>query len=412
MSTSASVSKPFLMSSASMQTLPDEVFQYLVEYLDRPSQVFLAVSKTCSMTQGSGILLMSMSLSSSSIIPSTVDLSTLDMDHFGFEVTHKITDEDLAALIRILNAKEHVKVLKISSCRNVIGSGLEPLRNSTFLREIHLPKLIYGDESEAAVIPILRSMLPPHVSADASSLLVIHYPGDWLVERRRMFAEFLELFDSVLTRRKYRCNHCNSWCPRSHSSNQSKRIAMSCSDELYAAGYEGGASIDQRSMYGYGKAKFVCTRCAKVFCNQRELGCHNYCGIYISLCSTCDMLACAGCATFKTRKVCNKLYCEECSGRCYDEKCKRCEDDLWENQNGYEEYYFEDYEEHCTYGHFTYGFIWKFLGLRRGDFENGTNIFIVKDTAWGFRGVQGSSWWKVTIWWLSQSWIGHDSWQE
>ena len=366
MSTSASVSKPFLMSSASMQTLPDEVFQYLVEYLDRPSQVFLAVSKTCSMTQGSGILLMSMSLSSSSIIPSTVDLSTLDMDHFGFEVTHKITDEDLAALIRILNAKEHVKVLKISSCRNVIGSGLEPLRNSTFLREIHLPKLIYGDESEAAVIPILRSMLPPHVSADASSLLLIHYPIHWCSEKSDMFTEFLKLFDSVLTRRMYRCNHCNAPCPPSRSggsSSQPRKLNASknnqeSSDELYAAGYEGGEFIEHT-----GNANLECMRCTKVFCNQRELGCQDTCGQSILGCWSCDYVACKDCFTVEACKGCNKSYCEQCStletcDDCQDfycegcageyflyflDKCKQCEEYFMDDgMNEFENDYFRD----------------------------------------------------------------------
>ena len=54
------------------------------------------------------------------------------------DVSSRLTDTDVGAILKCINAKDVLKVLRLSNCNNIIGHGLEPLRGSIVLQELDL----------------------------------------------------------------------------------------------------------------------------------------------------------------------------------------------------------------------------------------------------------------------------------
>ena len=74
----------------------------------------------------------------------------------------KLSDEDLRALLLIIDAKNTLKTLRIGGCTQIVGHGLEPLRESTVLQCLSLPRLGNGVENALSidiVIPIVVNII-------------------------------------------------------------------------------------------------------------------------------------------------------------------------------------------------------------------------------------------------------------
>lgn len=52
----------------------------------------------------------------------------LDFGDIEKSLAKKLTDDDLRSALTCMNARDHVKTLKLSGCVNIAGCGLEPLR--------------------------------------------------------------------------------------------------------------------------------------------------------------------------------------------------------------------------------------------------------------------------------------------
>ncbi|GFH49761.1 hypothetical protein CTEN210_06237 [Chaetoceros tenuissimus] len=281
-----------------LQDLPDEVFQHVLTYLTDTSKINLALSKLCSQLQALKIL------SKHIQDRKRLDTGNLYPEIWENEEPTELNDDDIATLLTMINAKNNLRVLILSQT-NITGAGLEPLRNSKKLKRISFPEDCDETKlSEDAVIPILRSMLPPNV--EKSSLLHVDFPSVWTgTKKKANFAEFLSIFDAELKRRKYCCKDCGKRCTPYHDCEESENESGS-KDET--------DSVDD-SDYNFicqdtGKARYVCEKCRSFCCHKDdEYACENA----RKECLQCSKLVCGGC-----RDECD--YCEEENGEC----CQDC----------------------------------------------------------------------------------------
>ena len=99
-------------------------------YLTKPSRAIFAVA--ISGSDGYQVK-QSISDSSKAIIASS-DWDTLDFVDIGKNLAERLTDGDLHAILMCINSKQTLKILKLTSCTNIIGGGLSPLRSSIFIK--------------------------------------------------------------------------------------------------------------------------------------------------------------------------------------------------------------------------------------------------------------------------------------
>ncbi|KAL7446469.1 hypothetical protein ACHAXM_010485 [Skeletonema potamos] len=63
---------------------------------------------------------------------------TLDFVDVPLSLASRLTDDDLAAILLCVDAKHNIQQRKLTHCTNIVGYGLEPLRQSTVLEKLNL----------------------------------------------------------------------------------------------------------------------------------------------------------------------------------------------------------------------------------------------------------------------------------
>lgn len=109
-------------ATLSVRDLPDGVLANVVTYLAPPSRAMLAVA-----TESRAI-----------ISNDSGEWSTLDFVDVEESLAKKLTDDDFHRILVCIDARESLKVLKLTGCVNITGKGLEPLRGSVVLEQIDL----------------------------------------------------------------------------------------------------------------------------------------------------------------------------------------------------------------------------------------------------------------------------------
>ena len=111
----------------------------------------------------------------SKAILSSLEWDVLDFEDIEKSLAVRLTDDDLHAVLKCINAHDVLKKLKLTGCINITGCSLEPLRSSTVIQLIDLslakqfesPRSVVESKiSQEVVTPILDSI----VSANGSSL--------------------------------------------------------------------------------------------------------------------------------------------------------------------------------------------------------------------------------------------------
>lgn len=117
------------------------------------------------------------------IVSSSSDV--LDFGDLEKEVAARLKDEDLRGVLKCVNLSS-LTTLKLTNCINIIGHGLEPLRNANAIKQIDLT-LVGRHESaksvsescklsEEAVYPILRGI----IDEEGNSLRSLTFPHKWM----------------------------------------------------------------------------------------------------------------------------------------------------------------------------------------------------------------------------------------
>lgn len=133
------------------------------EYLPKPSKAMLAVALSA---PSSSWNVNSIPSNVSKAIVSASQWGILDFEDVNKELANKLTDDDIYAVLKCINAHDVIKRLKLCGCTNIIGHGLNPLRGSVVLEQIDLSlkrkhEKQYDDDeskiSQEVVLPILEN---------------------------------------------------------------------------------------------------------------------------------------------------------------------------------------------------------------------------------------------------------------
>ena len=270
--------------SLHISNLPDGILAHAASYLAQPSMALFAVAMTSpskSWTKDNFTTDSEHQQTVASIISSGV-WDALDFEDIDATLAHKLSDDDLQAVLKCINAQDALKKLKLSGC-NITGRCLELLRGSTTIEHIDLsiakqfesPQLDYNPLIlEEVVIPILDSI----ISTNGTSLKYLLLPNCWTHSTSDIITAFNRRYTNNLQNHGLTCSYCNE---QLDEENSQIRHFQDC----------------------------VCYVCLKIACNT----CSNFEGhCFMGYCNTCEKDYCIHCVSV-----------EECA-RCSDHTCKCC----------------------------------------------------------------------------------------
>ena len=157
----------------------------------------------------------------------------LDFEEIEKELAVRLSDDDLGAVLVILDAGHTLLKLKLANCLNITGRGLEPLRGSTALQFIDLslvgqfvkvseiddPEVEGGVLSVEIVTPVLQSI----IDAEGNALRYLALPHKWRAALSEPLALFHRNYAQHLYDKSQPCAEENCRQPRwgpSHASLQ------------------------------------------------------------------------------------------------------------------------------------------------------------------------------------------------
>jgi len=274
------------------------------EYLPKPSRAILAVAFSASSCSWQNENLMHRPSPISKAIISAQQWDILDFEDIEKELANKLTDDDISAVLKSINARDMLKRLKLCGCVNIEGHGLNPLRGSVILEQIDI-SILSKDEKETLtiskdkIVPILDSI----ISADGCSLKHINFPWKWKSEHHPP-DNALEL---GLTRSSDRYNQMyNNRMPH----------CAKCNADMTDVMYDWMSDRCQ---------SHVCYDCLKPFCTDCIENC------FLGYCNECDKDFCEDCAPIDECAGCeitgdSKYVCKGCSDRCEECSHALCKD--------------------------------------------------------------------------------------
>ena len=273
------------------------------------------------------------------------DWDILDFVDIEKSLAYKLKDDDLHAVLTSINAKQTLKKLKLTNCINIIGHGLEPLRQSNVLQLLDLSlvgkyespnKLHYGEDSHAirnqqrdlmspeVVLPVIESIL----ASDRCALkyTVFPYMWHWCIGNESLFEEFARRYNERFENNRLSCANCSNsnvlstilrnvhpWMDDHHQYNVCydclNPICRGCTDDIW----------DEKLK--------ICNMCNKNFCSDC---------VKIGECEQCGENVCRGCG--KTCDQCEDIYCDNicmpiCDS-CGRASCRDCDNVLQCNDCG------------------------------------------------------------------------------
>lgn len=177
-----------------------------------------------------------------------------------------LTDDDLCAVLVVIDAVNILESLNLRDCLHIDGSGMDPLRGSTALERIDLSSECL---SMPTVVPILQSM----VEKEGCSLRHIQLPKKWRLEKGQLLDHFIQKFNNLLRRSPIPCaawncgNTVEDWLVQGASDRYGlqPRTCYGCTDH-----YCRSCSGQDRETYGIGRPIDVCNCCERAFCRDCE----------------------------------------------------------------------------------------------------------------------------------------------
>ncbi len=234
----------------------------------------------------------------------------LDFGKIEKELASKLSDDDIRGVLLAINAIHGVRVLLLTNCINISGSGLEPLRGSTIIEQIDLSLVGELESPEldpdppiscAEILPILYSIIEMQEEMEKSSLRHLIFPQKWRKERNTEsdFHAFLDRYNELLCNQEESCFECN----HDLILYEDTMIEMSTAEaksEQYGTQY----------FTCYGCLEHYCPDCVEVDDEGDEIRCMS------SLCSNCNRRYCFDCSRQRQCYRCDDSYCEDCTNQC------------------------------------------------------------------------------------------------
>ena len=336
--------------------LPIGIIVDVSAYLPKPSRAILAVAMSApSSSWQNNDLMHRPSNMTKAIISASQQWDILDFEDVNNDLAHKLTDDDIYAILKCISAQDVIKILKLCGCINIEGHGLKPLQGSVVLEQIDISlvtqyvidEILWPCQSEPkisheVVVPILDSI----ISVDGCSLKYIQFPQKWCPGRRTRIPQvhrFIERYNEQFIDRDIICSKCNEdmngngiWMDDHTFSSErmgtvirNKKICYECLEPACRDCADG--PNDERFFL------LCCTYCEKTYCSEC---------VPVLECSRCSDKICRGCEIMKACDDCGEICCEKCLNTCDVCNKTRCEDCAGYNHCGPEDY--KCRKAHCT----------------------------------------------------------------
>ena len=248
--------------------IPDGALVHVTTYLSKPSVALLALSLTCESASWKKIkwnewnkkvspilawakVTKREPSSASKLIISSYTWESIDFSEFGGAnykwLGRNLTDDAVAGVLACINARKNLKTLKITSCVNISGRGLQFLSGSLVLQNIDLRHQLLRPDietnsslSESSVLPILESI----INTPGNMLTLVHFPEKWRKARSPELKTLLVDYSRLLGSRRNPCSKCRS-----------------------LRNYGGWVNYeDEESDSYFGMQNYTCHKCVKFFC--------------------------------------------------------------------------------------------------------------------------------------------------
>jgi len=293
-------------------------------YLDKPSRAILALAFTSSsLWQNDNLMHQSSPITTAIVSASQWDI--LDFQDVEKELANKLTDDDINAILKCINARDVLKRIKLCGCVNITGIGLNPLRGSVVLEQIDLSlvgkyQIPYPPPkskiSEEAVVPILESI----VSSVGCSLKCIQLNTNWTREWQRPYhlRDFKRRYNELFsTRRDMICSKCNlviegidDWMQGNHN----RKICYDCLAPICSDCND----YSRENVLNGGFCIQSCNTCDKTYCTDC---------VTSTICTNCLDTKCKECGEMEVCDECGEATCENCLNTCdgcNETRCDNC----------------------------------------------------------------------------------------
>ena len=286
------------------------------------------------------------------------NVTELDFGDVDAQLASRLTDDHLKCILVNIDAKDNLKVLKLTHCTGISGSGLEPLRDSCSMELIDLSLLKLHDPigkwqveegvmklkndysecllSEYLVLPILDSLIEQGAH---SALKYIQFHKSWKDRSSRQFKGVAARFKSFLNRESRNlCVLCNII----------SREGSTCYTCLEYVCSQCVCSVTPRDPITNLRAGSHCVTCDKSFCRRCVdfkqcqgdscRGCNrNQCSECTTPCKTCKMRLCPKCrSTVETCDICGNEFCGDWASNCIGEHCRGCDKKICDSCSEFE----------------------------------------------------------------------------
>ena len=117
----------------------------------------------------------------SGVVNGAPTMEQIDFQDIDKNLARRLTDGNLCGILSSIDAVNGLKILKLTNCYGIRGSGLEPLHGSTVLELLDLCPCNIS-YATATVIPILDSIIERGWLREhevGSRLKWIQFPGSW-----------------------------------------------------------------------------------------------------------------------------------------------------------------------------------------------------------------------------------------
>jgi len=213
----------------------------------------------------------------------------LDFVDIPKSLASRLTDDDLAAILKCIDAKTNLKRLILTHCFNIVGQGLSPLRGSVVLekldlglvRQMEVPQAFNDVQlSEEAVYDILNGIL----SVEGNTFKRLHIPLAW--------------------------SNDNNGKPR-----PSERLS-SLFNDMQTSSFMNAKNLC--AYFGFDNSKSLIEQFDNDDVDKDEIdscfGCNEH-GDFV-ICNICNEVKCYGCGEVCTctGEECNNITCDDCRG--------------------------------------------------------------------------------------------------
>ena len=243
--------------------------------------------------------------------------STLDFADEG-DLAERLNDNDVHALLLVIDAKNKMKRICLTGCNNIVGHGLEPLRESVVLEHICIP-LPLGRMSTVVVTPILDSILETEGNAlreiDVSNIVIDAQSDRPQFQLDLPLRIFLGKFTHFLYFENKKCYDCEEEYNRRVGTDEEQITVEPASYTCFRC-FEGSCSYRDHHYHHYETWLGYCDHCGLTFCEKCR---------YDTACCECETFHCYGCVQDDPHL--ETLMCDSCN-RAVCFKCIRDESNI------------------------------------------------------------------------------------